>query len=152
FVQHARKPTVDFSFRRPQLRFARVLEDHAHAAELVAEHFLSRGFTEFMFFSDRDNWSYEERGRGFVEALKRAGHPCDWLRWHQSPEFRTDREQWGRKRNWLIKRLKQAPKPLAVFAANDEQALDVLEACEAAAITVPEQVAIIGAENYLLAP
>ena len=44
FVRHARKPTVDFSCRRPQLRFPRVLEDHAHAAELVAQHFLSRGF------------------------------------------------------------------------------------------------------------
>ena len=43
------------------------------------------------------------------------------------------------------------PKPLAVFAANDEQALDVLESCEAAGINVPEQVAIVGAENYLLA-
>ena len=47
FVVTAKKPTVDFSFRRPQLRFPRVLEDHAHAAQLVAEHFLSRGFQSF---------------------------------------------------------------------------------------------------------
>jgi LacI family transcriptional regulator len=40
FVLRARKPTVDFSFRRPELHFPRVLEDHAHAAELVAEHLL----------------------------------------------------------------------------------------------------------------
>jgi LacI family transcriptional regulator len=39
-----------------------------------------------------------------------------------------------------------------VFAANDEQALDVLDSCERARLAVPEQVAIIGAENYLLAP
>ena len=48
--------------------------------------------------------------------------------------------------------MKQAAKPLAVFAANDQQALDVLESCESVGITVPEQVAIVGAENYLLAP
>lgn len=152
FVTHARKPTVDFSFRRPQLRFPRVLEDHGHAAQLVVEHFLSRGLRNFMFYSDADNWSYEERGQGFVQALKQAGHTCDWLRWHQSPAYRTDREQWRQKRNWLASRMKQAPKPLAVFAANDEQALDVLESCESAGIPVPEQVAIVGAENYLLAP
>src|SRR5260221_9990058 len=70
FVQQAAKATVDFSFRRPQLHFPRVLEDHAHAAQLVAEHFLSRGFKNFMFYSDADNWSYEERGEGFVAALK----------------------------------------------------------------------------------
>src|SRR5439155_26079128 len=66
--------------------------------------------------------------------------------------YRTGREQWKRKRNWLMSRMKQAPKPLAIFAANDEQALDVLESCESAGLVVPEQVAIVGAENYLLAP
>ena len=152
FVQRARKPTVDFSFRRPHLNFPRVLEDHAHAARLAAEHFLSRGFVNFMFYSDADNWSFNERGHGFVEALKQAGHACIWLRWHQSVAYRTDREQWRRKRNWLMSRLKQAPKPLAIFAANDEQALDVLESCEIASLAVPEEVAIIGAENYLMAP
>ncbi len=152
FVAHAKKPTVDLSFRRPQLRFPRVLEDHAHAAQLAAEHFLARGFRHFMFYSDMDNWSYEERGQGFVEALKRSGYGCTWLRWHQSPAYRTDREQWKHKRKWLLSQLKPAPKPLAVFAANDEQALEVLETCESAGVNVPEQVAIVGAENYLLSP
>jgi LacI family transcriptional regulator len=152
FVVHAGKPTVDFSYRRPQLKFARVLEDHAQASQLVAEHFLSRGFHHFMFYSDLDNWSYEERGQGFIEALKRSGHTCEWIRWHQSAEYRDDREQWNRKRKWLISQLKPAQKPLAVFAANDEQALDVLESCESAGLTVPEQVAVLGAENYLMAP
>ena len=152
FVVSVKKPTVDFSFRRPQLRFPRVLEDHAHAAQLAAEHFLSRGFHNFLYYSDTDNWSYEERGRAFVEALKRSGHDCTWLRWHESPAYRDDREQWKHKRKWLLVQLKSKPKPLAVFAANDEQALDVLESCESAGLAVPEQVAIIGAENYLLAP
>jgi LacI family transcriptional regulator len=152
FVVDAKKPTVDFSFRRRHLKFARVLEDHAHAAQLVAEHFLSRGFEHFMFYSDTDNWSYEERGESFIEALKRSGHDCAWLRWHRSPEYRNDREQWKRKRKWLIAQLKPASAPLAIFAANDELALEVLESCENAGINVPEQVAIIGAENYLLAP
>ena len=152
FVKHAKKPTVDFSFRRPHLKFPRVLEDHAHGAELVAEHFLSRGFSHFAYYSDADNWSYAERGQGFVEALKRTGHECVWLPWYRAPEYRAGREQWKCKRNWLTTQLKQLPKPLGVFAANDEQALDVLDSCESAGLAVPEEVAIVGAENYLLAP
>ena len=152
FVVNARKPTVDFSFRRPHLPFSRVLEDHAHAAQLVAEHFLSRGFANFIFYSEADNWSYEERGRGFVDALKQAGRNGRWLRWHASPAFRTGRQQWMRKRDWLAAELERAPKPLALFAANDEHALDALDSCEAAGLAVPEQVAIVGAENNLLAP
>ena len=152
FVLHARKPTVDFSSRRSHLPFPRVLEDHAHAAQLVAEHFLSRGLVNFACYSDVDNWSYNERAQGFIEALKRTGHSCAWLKWHEAREYRADRDQWRRKRKWLSVQLKAAPKPLAVFAANDEHALDVLESCETAGIAVPDEVAIVGAENYLLAP
>ena len=129
FVVSAKKPTVDFSCHRTQLRFHRVLEDHAHAAQLVAEHFLSRGFHNFLYYSDTDNWAYEERGQSFVKALKRFGHDCIWLRWHRSPVYRDDREQWRHKRQWLLAQLKSKPKPLAVFAADDEQAIDVLESC-----------------------
>jgi LacI family transcriptional regulator len=150
FVERENKPTVDFSFRRPNLRFARVLEDHAHAARLAAEHFKSRGFRHYVFYSDAANWSYEERGRGFVEALK--GEDCVWLKWHESPAFRNDREQWKRKRAWLAAQLKSMPRPLAVFAANDQHAVDVLEACERARLAVPDEIAIVGAENYLMAP
>lgn len=152
FVQAAKKPTVDFSLRRPQLKFARVLEDHAHAAQLVADHLLARGFVHFLFYSDADNWSYEERGHGFIHALGKTGHPCTWLRWRKSPSFAPGRDEWMRKRVWLASQMKQAQKPLAVFAANDQQALDLLESCETCGIDVPGQVAIIGAENYLLAP
>jgi LacI family transcriptional regulator len=152
FVTQAKIPTVDFSFRRSHLLFARVLEDHAHAARLVAEHFLSRGLRNFLFYSDTDNWSYEERGQGFIGALREAGHHCGWLRWHQSIAYRSGRQEWRRKRDWLTSCLKRAAKPIGIFAANDEQALDVLESAQSAGFAVPEEIAIVGAENYLLAP
>ena len=159
FVVRANKPTVDFSFRRPQLKFPRVLEDHAHAATLVAEHFLARGFTQFVFYSDEDNWAYEERGSAFVAALRQAGRDCEWIRWHQSrdyhserPDYDADKKQSQRHRKWLVANLKKHGYPLGVFAANDAHALDVLDACESAGIAVPEQVAVVGADDYLLAP
>src|SRR5438445_8851313 len=62
FVVRAKKPTVDFSLRRSHLRFPRVLVDHAAAARLAAEHFLSRGFTNFVYYSDVENWAFEENG------------------------------------------------------------------------------------------
>ncbi len=153
FVVRTRKPTVDFSFRRPHLKFARVLYDHTQSAQLVADHFLSRGFTSFVYYEDFDNWSFEERGHAFVEALGRAGKECRWLRWRQSPGLSPTgrRQEWKRKRQWLAAELRTAPKPLAVFAPSDWMAVDVLETCESIALPVPEQVAIVGADNLLLA-
>jgi LacI family transcriptional regulator len=153
FVVGAGKPTVDFSFRRPHLKFARVLTDHAQVSRLVADHFLSRGLTQFAYYSDSDNWSFEERGHAFVQALRAAGQPCNWLRWHLSSAYHPAgrHEEWRRKRKWLAYELTRAPKPLAVFAATDWMAVDVLEACESAGCTVPDEVAIVGADNSLLA-
>jgi len=151
FVESLRCPTVDFSMRRPNRRYARVLQDHAHTARLVAEHFLTRGFQHYAFFSDSDNWSFEERGRGFLAALKAVGFDCTWLKWRVSARLRSGREEWSRRRAWLATRLRQAPKPLALFAANDQLALDVLEVCEAVRLSVPDDVAIVGAGDYLMA-
>ncbi len=151
FVVQARKPTVDFSYRRPHLKFPRVLYDHAAAAQLVAGHFLSRGLTHFMFYSDYDNWSFEERGAGFVEALRRAGRDCVWLRWHRvrGRQAAGGRREWERKRRWLVAELNRLPKPVGVYTGADWMAVDVLEACETAGLNVPEQVAIVGPDNSL---
>jgi LacI family transcriptional regulator len=151
FVVQSNRPTVDFSFRRPHLRFPRVLADHVGAAHLAAEHFLVRGMRHFMFYSAVDNWSFEEAGRAFVEEVKQAGYDCTWIRWHHSPEFTTGHLQWKHQRRWLAARLRQAPKPLALFAATDDHALEVIETCESAGLAVPEQVSIIGMDNSLLA-
>ncbi len=151
FVVQARKPTVDFSFRRPQLKFARVLEDTRETARLVGEHFFSRGFSNFLFYSDTPNWIYDERGNAFLMIMKQAGRKADWLRWHASPAFCTDRKAWKRKREWLAKEIKSFPKPVGIFAASDGLAMELLETCEAAGVAVPEDVAIVGAGNSLLA-
>ena len=151
FVVHTGKPTVDFSFRRPELKFARVLEDTTATARLVADHFLSRGFRNFRFYSDAPNWIYQERGIAFVAAIEQAGGTHTWLRWHESSAFRTDRKAWKRKREWLVEEIRRAPKPVAVFCASDGLALEALETCETVGFAVPEEVAIIGAGNSLLA-
>lgn len=151
FVADAKKPTVDFSFRRPHLPFHRVLVDHVAVARLAAAHFLSRGLRHFAYYSDVTNWAYEENGQAFGVALKEAGHACDWLCWQRSPAFNDGRLQWKYKRDWLAAELKKAPKPLALFTATDDHAVEALEICERQKIAVPEQVSIVGVDNSLLA-
>jgi LacI family transcriptional regulator len=147
FVLHAGKPTVDFSYRRPHLHYPRVLVDHATVARLVAEHFLSRGHKNFAFYSDVNNWAFEENGRGFLAALDQAGHKGEWIRWYRSPNFTDGHLQWKQKRNWLSAELKRLPKPLALFAATDDHAVEALEICEALGLAVPDVVSIVGSDN-----
>ena len=99
---------VDFSYRRRHLALPRVLEDHAETARLAAEDLLSRGLTSLLYYSDSYNWSFEERGEGFVKAVTGAGRTCQWLAWHRSEAFTDGRDQWTRKRRWLTAQLKKA--------------------------------------------
>jgi LacI family transcriptional regulator len=150
FVLNADKPTVDFSLRRRGTPFAHVVQDHAKTGELAAEHFIERGMGHFCFFSDTENWSQVERGQAFMETLKRRGLPFEHLRWTNSGKKADARDEWQRRRAWLMTRLKAAPKPLAIFAANGTLAVEVREICEEAGLHVPTQVAIVGIDDYLL--
>jgi LacI family transcriptional regulator len=151
FVVQAKKPTVDFSYRRSKLKFARVLEDTTQTARLVADHFLSRGIGNFLFYSDADNWVYNERRTAFVKSLQSVGREAKCLQWDKSSEYRMDRLAWRRRREWLANKLKAVPKPIGIFAASDGLALELLETCESAGINIPGEVAIVGAGNSLLA-
>ena len=130
FVVESKLPTVDFSRRHLELSFPRVLIDDNASVRLVAEHFLVRGFNRFMYYSAQENWAFEKHGEAFVEVLKQAGHECSWIRWHKSSVYSTGRMQWKDKRRWLASELRKAPKPLALFAATDDHALEVIEVCE----------------------
>lgn len=149
FVVEAQLPTVDFSRRHTELPFHRVLVDDAAATQLVSEHFIVRGFQRFMYYSAWDNWAFEDRGRLYLEALKKSGHDCRWIRWHKSPAYSVGRQQWEDKRRWLAGEIKKAPKPLALFAATDDHALEVVETCEDIGISVPEEVSVVGMDNSL---
>jgi len=150
FVASVKKPTVDFSMRRPHLPFAHVVQDHGCTGQLVAEHFLERGLRHFCFYSDSENWSQMGRGEGFVKALAAAGHECECLPWRETSGQGSGQSQWLRRREWLLGQLQSAAKPLAVFTANGTLAVEVQEICADAGISVPSEVAIVGIDDYLL--
>jgi LacI family transcriptional regulator len=80
----------------------------------------------------------------FRAAIEARGFRCSVLSWQQERQRRADtREQ---RQRWLVHRLTELPKPLAVFA-RDNEAVEVLEACFAGGITIPDQVAVLGVDN-----
>ena len=100
----------------------------------------------------------------FAQTHKKSAPDCTWIRWHQSPAFTTGHLQWKDKRRWLATQLKNAPKPLARFAATDDPALEIIEVCKEhirrdgelvylqltrRGLAVPEDVSVIGMDNSL---
>ncbi len=123
----------------------KIRPDNVGVGHVGAEHFIERGYRHYGFCGfANDGWSRERRD-GFVEALALAGHGCevfdvDW------PGDLTP--SWDAKQTALLTAwLQRLPKPAAVMASNDLRALQVIGAAQEAAMLVPEEIAVLGANN-----
>jgi LacI family transcriptional regulator len=117
--------------------------DNAHIGRMVAEHFHDRGFRQFAAYTLHTERFFEERVRNFVAAVEARGCTC-----LQLPEETSDSAaDWEQSQSRLVAWLATLPKPVGIFAANDQLGVRLLEACQRGGIGVPEEVAVVGAEN-----
>ncbi len=123
----------------------RVFPDNEQIGKMAAEHFLTRGFKHFAFYILSGGPSEEMRAAEFERALRKSGgdwHPVNWA------SLKPGRRAGSRERiEWLAAQLKKLPKPLAVMTEIDDRSVEVLQACEIAGLHVPEEVAVLGADN-----
>ena len=117
--------------------------DNLAVGRLGAQHLLSLGyFRSFGFLPDPvpSRWS-KRRLNGFQGELKKNGRGGAAVFSAAAPEgtaaYRRELTAW----------LAALPKPAAVMAAADYRAVDLLEACREAEISVPEQIAVLGVDD-----
>ena len=150
FVKSLRRrkiPVVDLTFNHPEMRLPRVSGDHAAMGRLARQHFEERNFHNFAWFST--NWLniHKLRYDGFTRSslpIPRSPFPVPqkWIFSDEAPSERLDDFAWFNR--WLGKKLRDAPKPLALLAYDDADAARALGACLAAGLAVPDDVAILG--------
>jgi LacI family transcriptional regulator len=110
---------------------------------MVAEHLYERGFRHFAAYSQRNEEFFIERVDNFKKVVRAYGHRCLEL-----PEDHPERvPDWEQSQSRLIQWIAQLPKPVGIFATTDQLGVRLLEACQTAGVAVPEEVAVVGAEN-----
>ena len=131
----------------PLSRCCRVQCDSTAVARRAADHYLANGFTNFAFVGEPTgmNWSLW-RERAFIARLAEAGHSCAVY----PPPTGEERDAWELERKRMCRWLARQPKPLAVFAANDARGRQVLNACLAADLPVPYEVAVLAVNNDVM--
>lgn len=137
-------PAVDTLHQFETLDMPLVIPDHKAVAEMAANHLLERHFRNFAFVGvERAHWSKLRRD-ALVEVLRRSGFSCHVY----SPlSRRRFLESWEGGQQDLGEWLSELPKPVGVVVAHDLRALCVLDACRRRGLAVPEQVAVVGADN-----
>jgi LacI family transcriptional regulator len=130
-------PVVNVSGRTSPPGVPRVDTDNRAVCNLAADYFLQRGYRNFAFCGNpRFAWS---RWRQDFFAKRLASERVTFAAF-QVYDKAQDVKFLGA---WL----KALPKPSALYACNDLCGRYVLEACEAAGLAVPGEVAVLGVDD-----
>ena len=127
----------------PLSKYCRIQSDSHAIGKLAAEYYLGRAHRHFAFVGKPSdpNWSRWRR-EGFMQRLSQSGVEC-----HLYPLPPPAKSDWIAERPGLCAWLRKLPKPAAIFAANDNRARQVLDACLVADIGVPYETTVLGVNN-----
>ena len=143
-VSHKGIPTVDVSAARHVENLPWVETDDSAIAQLAASHLLDRGFRTLGFVGDPGfNWSVW-RETAFRDSVVAAGCECFV---YQSMSRLDPRYAWDTEKQAMASWLSSLPNPVGIMACYDIKAQQVLDVCRELDLAVPEQVAVIGADN-----
>lgn len=129
-VKAARVPVVDMQPLADFFGAPKVFVPHEAVGRMAAEYFLGLNFRDFGFVTFDENLLERARRTAFQRAVERGG-----ARFHAlTPSS-------------LRRGIARLPRPMALFAVNDPNALDVIRLCRDAGASVPEEFAVLGVDD-----
>jgi LacI family transcriptional regulator len=140
-----KRPVVNVSGVLPELPFPRVVVDHEAVGRLAAEHLLEQGLTSFGFVGYAPHEFSRGRERGFRRAVEAAGRTVAIF--HDRGQRLSDPNGLWRWNPAMLAWLKSLPLPAGVFASHDTQGVQLSEYCRQLALRVPDDVALVGADD-----
>lgn len=139
FVLRAGVPTVDLSIWREDIDMPRVAADNAALGRVGAEHFISLGHCSCAWFGLAINPVSRTRFQAYSERLAEAGIQC----------VRLDTVK-PQDAAYITRRLIELPKPCAIYTKSDYDSAWLANLCHEAEVRIPDDVAILGADDNAL--
>ena len=131
WLKNAAVPVVDIGEYEEFSDFPRVTTDADKITQMAIDHFVAHGYKNVGFAWLFDNVFKAKR----LAAAKRSAEARGLNFW----DVQLDQ---------IASLPRQGALPIALLAANDGTAVRALRACEDAGILVPEEVAILGVDNF----
>ncbi len=138
-------PLVDLNDSPPFVGVPKIRPDNFEIGRLGASYLIERGFRHFAFCGrGHEGWARERR-HGYVARLAERGFDCTVFEPADPPAHTppVNHQQIQILADWL----KSLPKPVAVMACHDARALQLLDAGRVAGVSMPEEAAVLGANN-----
>lgn len=120
--------------------------DNDSICRLAFEHLSERGLRHFAFVGEPVGFHIydDHRSDSFATIVEKSGAPCHVF---QHPGRARGASTWQREQRQLATWIAQLPKPIGILAVHDDRGLQVLEACRALDVAVPDEVAVLGIDN-----
>lgn len=145
YLQRRGMPYASIVPRNPGCRIGVTIDDRAAVCELIA-HLIMLGHRRIAHITGhRDHGGSHLRLLGYREAMRKAGLPVR-RNWVASGAF-TFESGLDAARTLLA----LAPRPTAIFAANDDMAAGVLRAAAEAGLSVPQDLSVCGFDDVPIA-
>jgi LacI family transcriptional regulator len=148
-AQRHRMPIVNVWHNAPVREIAGVYPDYYNAGRLAAEHFLERGLRRFACALFPRNRTHQLLVGGFADRLEEVGHSCAM---HPADADEAERSPgtWRRFRRTMARWIARWQCPIGIFVCfAGYTARHLVNACHGAGVRVPEDVAIVMADNDL---
>ena len=123
----------------------KVKPDNRAVGHVGAEHLIDRAYQNFGFCGyGNEDWS-KDRRNGFLEALEAVNTTCSVL---DTDYIKVLTPEWDIGEQEIISVwLRELPKPVAIMACHDMRALQVISAAQQCGFRIPDDVAVLGANN-----
>jgi len=131
WLKKAKVPVVDIGEYEDFSDFPRVTTDAIKITRLAVDHFIEHGYKNIGF-----TWLFDNVFKAKRLAAARQVAEARGLKF------------WDVQLDQIASLPRQGALPIALLAANDGTAVRALRACEDAGILVPEEVAILGVDNF----
>jgi LacI family transcriptional regulator len=148
-IHHLKVPTVFLRRVGVDAKMPCILTDNAAVSKLCYQHLKERGFRHFAFCGfDGADYSDERRDE-FSRLVTSAGLHCHvYSHAHPIKNNTAKYELLGVNDGLQVAEwIRLLPKPVGLMACNDMRGQQVLDACRAVGVSVPEEVAVIGVDN-----
>ena len=123
--------------------YVNLISDVCETGKLAAEYCMNLGYKNFGFCGENRIYWSRARLESFQNRLSQSGY-TPYIYSLPKPSQKTI---WEHQQETVAKWLKSLPKPIAIWAWNDEMGECVIEACRLLNILVPDEVSVLGADN-----
>ncbi len=135
-------PVINVSDAIPGLPFPLVTHDPRATAALAVSHGLDRGFRRFAYCGFDEHGYSRARGDALAQICHEQGLPCA-----RYQDIRARRRSLSGERRRLSRWVRSLDESVLVVCCNDIRAQQVVDACRADGLAIPDWVAVIGIDD-----